>query len=87
MAGQPSPFWMVYGVGQRAPTVRHKSFESADTEAKRLAKSLPDIEFFVLQTVSMSVHRTVVTVPIDVTPRFPLLTAACAAFEDPDIPF
>lgn len=44
-------FWMVYGVGQQQPTVRHKTFVSARTEAVRLARFNPGIDFFVLETV------------------------------------
>lgn len=44
-------FWMVYGAGQGAPTARHKSFDSARTEAERLARMVPGIRFFILETV------------------------------------
>lgn len=47
-------FWMVYGDGQRAPTVKHASFETAKLEAERLCRNNPGIEFFVLQPVSVS---------------------------------
>lgn len=50
----PSPFWMVYGDGQYAPTVKHDSREKAETEAKRLARINAGIKFFVLQTISMA---------------------------------
>ncbi len=41
-------FWMVYGLNQRAPTVRHKTEDSAVREAARLARAHPEITFFVL---------------------------------------
>lgn len=44
-------FWMVYGAGQGAPTARHKSLESARTEAERLARMVPGVRFFILETV------------------------------------
>ncbi|MET3790679.1 hypothetical protein [Aquamicrobium terrae] len=44
-------FWMVYGAGQGAPTARHKSFDSARTEAERLARMVPGVRFFILETV------------------------------------
>lgn len=47
-------FWMVYGDGQRAPTVKHASFEIAKQEAERLCRNNPGIDFFVLQPVSVS---------------------------------
>ena len=46
-----SKFWMVYGMGQHQPTVRHKSIISARQEAERLARSVPGVDFFVLETV------------------------------------
>lgn len=45
-------FWMVYGVGQRSPTCRHWSEDSAKNEALRLAKQHPGIEFVVLEATS-----------------------------------
>lgn len=44
-------FWMVYGAGRGAPTARHKSFDSARTEAERLARMVPGVRFFILETV------------------------------------
>jgi transcriptional regulator with XRE-family HTH domain len=46
-----SKFWMVYGVGQRAPAFQHASLHQAETEAKRLAISNPGIKFVVLEAV------------------------------------
>lgn len=46
-----SKFWMVYGMGQGAPTVRHHAEEHAVAEAKRLSRSHPGIRFFVLASV------------------------------------
>lgn len=47
-------FWMIYGEGQRAPTVKHASYEIAKQEAERLCRNNPGIDFFVLQPVSVS---------------------------------
>lgn len=55
------PFFMVYGLGQRQPTVRHKTRASATLEAERLARTHPGIEFFVLRTVSVSKKTDVLT--------------------------
>lgn len=48
---QEQRFWMVYGLGQHQPTVRHKTFLSARMEAERLARTAPGIDFYVLETV------------------------------------
>lgn len=45
------PFWMVYGMGQGGPTYRHHSLESAKTEATRLARANPGVQFFILETI------------------------------------
>lgn len=45
-------FWMVYGMGQGAPTAMHRTVESAVAEAKRLSRSHPGIRFFVLASVN-----------------------------------
>lgn len=62
-------FWMIYGVGQRAPTMRHESFDLAHSEAKRLARNNPGIEFVVLEAVAAVFKQDVVTVsfaaPVD----------------------
>lgn len=47
-------FWMVYGGGQGAPTMRHDSFEIAKHEAERLSRNNPGIEFFVMMPVCKS---------------------------------
>lgn len=52
-------FWMVYGMHQGAPTARHKTEISAITEAKRLARAHPDVEFYVLETTHHVVKRDV----------------------------
>ena len=44
-------FFMVYGEGQGAPSVRHDTFETAEREAKRLADRVPGVRFFVLSAV------------------------------------
>ena len=47
------PFWMVYGLHQGKPTMRHKSYASARQEAERLARAVPGVQFFILQAVGM----------------------------------
>lgn len=53
------PFFMVYGLGQGAPNCTHDTFESAETEAKRLANLHPGIRFYVLATVGVAEKLTV----------------------------
>lgn len=43
------PFWMVYGVGQRAPAFQHETEGSAIREAERLAEVNPGMTFVVLE--------------------------------------
>lgn len=45
-------FWMIYGVGQGAPTIRHESKGQALDEAKRLARNNPGITFVILEAVT-----------------------------------
>lgn len=44
-------FWMVYGWGQGAPTVRHMTEDSAIAEARRLSRANAGVRFFVLASV------------------------------------
>lgn len=44
-------FWLVCNPSGRAPTHRHISRESADTEADRLASSNPGQDFIVMKAV------------------------------------
>lgn len=71
MTQLPRTFWMVYGAGQRAPTARHKTAESAIFEARRLARQVPDTEFFVLQTVAHVVKRDVEVTLMDAVDELP----------------
>jgi len=45
-------FWMVYGEGKQAPTMKHHHFEAAKKEATRLARANPGVEFVVLQSIA-----------------------------------
>lgn len=56
-------FWMVLGYG--TPTFRHPSFDSAKTEAKRLAGDNPGIEFHVLESIGYVVNSNVLWVSAD----------------------
>jgi len=69
-----SKFWMVYGMDQRGPAVRHYSEDAAKTEALRLAKENPDIAFTVLEAQWGIMSKSVIT-EFDVRPS------------DDDIPF
>jgi len=50
----PKQFFMVYGMNQGAPTVRHDTMQQAKREAERLARACPGIEFYVLAAISRS---------------------------------
>lgn len=71
-------FWMVYGLHQRAPVHRHKSEFSAIVEAKRLARQIPDVEFYVLEATHHVVKRDVDVTEIATRERWT---------PDDDIPF
>lgn len=49
-----TPFWMVYGEGQRAPAHKHVTRLDAENEARRLASICPGICFYVLERVSVA---------------------------------
>lgn len=49
MRTKRTTFWMVYGMNQGQPTVRHHSEDSATTEASRLARLHPGIDFYVME--------------------------------------
>ena len=59
-------YWLVWRVGAAAPTYRHSSFDSADTEARRLARAHCGDEFVVLETVRS--HRASDLVTTDLRP-------------------
>lgn len=45
-------FWVVWNPDGQAPTMRHWTRLSADTEAQRLASLHPDQDFFVLKAMA-----------------------------------
>ncbi len=53
------PFWMVHGIGQRAPAFAHPQRFLAEAEARRLARAHPGIVFVVLETVSAVIARDI----------------------------
>ena len=55
-------FWMVYGVGQRSPTQRHDTVESATAEAKRLARAHQGTAFVILRAIGAVVKDDLKTV-------------------------
>lgn len=60
------PFWMVYGVDQRAPAYQHPSRAGAVAEARRLARAHPGISFFVLAAErGFMVAEPVIEIEID----------------------
>lgn len=75
-----APFFMVYGMGQKQPTARHKTRASATQEAERLARAHPGIEFFVLRTISVSRKLDVLTEEMSPWDR-------AEPFDDEAVPF
>lgn len=54
------PFFMVYVEGQSSPTYKHESLNSAETEAKRLAKMLDRKAYVLCSIKSFEVNHFVV---------------------------
>lgn len=50
--GTQDRFWMVWNPNGTMPRVRHNSFQSAEFEARRLARKVPGQDFFVFKCVS-----------------------------------
>ncbi|MEF2073527.1 hypothetical protein [Consotaella aegiceratis] len=75
-------FWMVWNPSGRAPTYKHETKASAETEAMRLAEVSPGDRFFVLKAVS----GFVCTVS-DPTPIKLVKTSDDEPAQDGDIPF
>ena len=72
-------FWMVWNPHGRAPTYRHYSRASADSEAARLAARNPGAVFFVLKMVGG--NAATINLPADIT-----VTAAKQEGDD-ELPF
>ena len=47
-------FWMVWCPIGRPPVVKHRTYEAAMTEAKRLTKLTPDQKFYVLEMMGVA---------------------------------
>lgn len=62
-------FWMVYGLGQRAPTHEHLTYEQAANEAQRLARECPGIRFFVLEAKRGFVLAQTPVIEIELDPN------------------
>lgn len=60
------PFWLVWRRGGSPPTFEHASFDSADTEAKRLARVHQGDEFVVLESARS--HQVLSLVSTDLRP-------------------
>lgn len=65
-APKPPSFYLVWSPqGTTPPSCRHLSQASADTEAKRLAKTNPGKQFYVLLALTVSEKPEVVTRELD----------------------
>ena len=80
------PFWMVYGIGQGGPTVRHESEDKAQREADRLARANPGVTFVLLEATTAVRRRDLdrfdLRTPLSVSGLKSRLKAV-----DDDIPF
>lgn len=47
----PTAFWLVWRDNGGPPTVRHRTLDAAEAEAKRLAEHCPGERFFVLEAL------------------------------------
>jgi hypothetical protein len=65
MDAATNPFWMVYGIGEGAPTARHDTEASAIAEASRLARNNPGVTFCVLAATHAVVKHDVEVRRID----------------------
>jgi hypothetical protein len=55
-----SPFFMVFVEGENTPTYKHKSIESAENEAKRLAETLDKKAYVLCSVKSFEVSKFIV---------------------------
>lgn len=60
-------FWMVWNQNSRAPTYKHPSRASAETEAARLARENPGHHFLVLKAVGGKIATITPPVTIKIT--------------------
>lgn len=67
MSGQQQ-FWMVLADNSKETTVRHRSLDDAQREAKRLATNHPGVRFWVLEAKGCMEHNAVVWTPADDIP-------------------
>jgi hypothetical protein len=60
-------FWMVWNMARSAPTVAHPTLESAEREAKRLARLNSGQRFYVCQGLRYFEKNDVATVELNVS--------------------
>ena len=80
-------FWMIYGIGQRQPAMQHESRELASMEARRLARTNPDVTFVVLEAVEAVTKREFSTVTFRAAQPYSAPARGRMAGIDDDIPF
>lgn len=56
---QNEKIWVVYNPQGRAPTFTHTSYESAKTEARRLARANPEQRFYVMESRGFAIKNDV----------------------------
>lgn len=80
------PFWMVYGIGQGGPTVRHGTEDKAQREADRLARANPGVTYVLLEATKAVRRRDLDRFDLRTPLSVSGLKARLKAVDD-DIPF
>ena len=80
------PFWMVYGIGQGGPTVRHETEDKAQREADRLARANPGVTFVLLEATKAVRRRDLERFDLRAPLSVSGLQTRLRAIDD-DIPF
>ena len=58
-------FWMVYGAGKQPPSFMHDTFADALKESERLSAKHPGTNFYVMEAITSTIARGVVTTVLD----------------------
>lgn len=81
------PFWMVYGIGQGCPTVRHETEDKAQREADRLARANPGVTFVLMEATKAVRRRDLDRFDLRTAPSPPGQRIKPHYDVDDDIPF
>lgn len=61
-------FWMVWCPSKKEPTKRHNSYSHAKSEAERLARDNPGLDYYVLESIAHARKSDVVVTKFPVDP-------------------